>query len=109
MIIDFGGCRILTNNEIIYLTPIQSKILNLLYDNRDKVIKQEEIIKEVYGLKADDGLKNTVRKHISLLNKKIGKYMKIKNIRGAGYILEEKKEETQADFTFDSSQDILPF
>lgn len=131
MTIDFNGHRILTDKETIYLTKIQNIILKLLYNNKNNVVKREEIIKEIYNLPVDNELKSVIRKHISLLNKKIGKYITIKSIRDAGYILEVKindnikqvqqSQELQnnftneidnsitSDFTFDSSQDILPF
>lgn len=89
MTIDFEGHRILIDKEIVYLITIQSNILNLLYKKKNNVVTYEEIISKIYNTDTDDGLKNTIRKHISLLNKKIGKYITIKNIRDVGYVIEE--------------------
>lgn len=90
MKIDFEGHRIVLENETIYLTTSENIILKLLYENRNKVVKYEEIINEIYKTNIDEGLKNSTRKNISILNKKIGKYIKIKNVRGVGYIIEEE-------------------
>lgn len=90
MTIDFEGRKILVDEEVIYLTVIQNDILILLYKHKNNVVKYEEIIRKIYDLDTDDGLKTTIRKHISLLNKKIGKYITIKNVRNEGYIIEEE-------------------
>lgn len=89
MKIDFEEHRIILENQTIYLTVSENIILKLLYENKNKVIKYEEITNKIYGMNIDEGFKNVIRKQISLLNKKIGKYIKIKNVRGVGYIIEE--------------------
>lgn len=90
MKIDFESHRIILENKIIYLTIFENTILKLLYENRNKVVKYEKIISEIYKTNIDEGLKNATRKNISILNKKIDKYIKIKNVRGVGYIIEEE-------------------
>lgn len=87
MKIDFKKREILTGNDIIYLTKIQNQILQILLKNNGQVVKIEEIIKEVYQVKPDKGLMATARKHISLLNKKIGNYIKIRNVSNIGYYI----------------------
>lgn len=90
MTIDFEQYRILLNdNKTIYLTKTEKTILELLFNNKKKIVKYEEIIPKIYETNVDEGLKNALRKNISLLNKKINKYIKIKNIRNVGYIIEE--------------------
>lgn len=89
MKIDFEEHRIILENQTIYLTVSENIILKLLYENKNKVVKYTEIINKIYGMNIDEGFKNVIRKQISLLNKKIGKYIKIKNVRGVGYIIEE--------------------
>lgn len=90
MKIDFETHRFLTENETIYLTNIQNRILKLFYNSEDKVLKYETLAKEIYGIKCDSDLKKLIRKQISLLNKKVNKYIKIKNIKDVGYIIEEE-------------------
>ena len=90
MKIDFETHRLLTENETIYLTNIQNRILKLFYNNEDKVLKYEILAKEIYGIECDSDLKKLIRKQVSLLNKKVNKYIKIKNIKDVGYIIEEE-------------------
>ncbi len=106
MTIDFEGHRILTDKKTIYLTNSQVEILFLLYKHENEVVTYEEIVKKLYNTNMDDGLKRIIRKHISLLNKRIEEYIEIKNVRDVGYIIEK----TENDFSFDNTQDnILPF
>jgi len=51
--------------------------------------KYKEIAKEIYETEIDVCLKNTITINISRLKKKIGKYIEIKTIRQAGYIVEK--------------------
>lgn len=90
MKIDFETHRLLTEDKIIYLTNIQNKILKLFYNNKDKVLKYEILAKEIYGIECDYDLKKLIRKQISLLNKKVHKYIKIRNIKDVGYVIEEE-------------------
>ena len=89
MKIDFEGHRILLDNETIYLTKKQNAILELLYSSTNQLITYKDISEKVYQTDYDIFLKNLIRKHISLLRKKIGKNIEIKTIREVGYIIEE--------------------
>lgn len=90
MKIDFETHRLLIEDKTIYLTNIQNEILRLFYNSKDKVLKYETLAKEIYGIKCDSDLKKLIRKQISLLNKKVHKYIKIRNIKDVGYIIEEE-------------------
>ena len=90
MIIDFEGHRIYIKDEIIYLTTKESEILELIYNNREKVITYQEITNKIYKINCDKSLKNLIRKYISQIRKKVNKYIKIKTIRDVGYIIEEE-------------------
>ena len=90
MKIDFETHRLLTEDKIIYLTNIHNKMLKLFYNSKDKVLKYEILSKEIYGIECDSDLKKLIRKQVSLLNKKVNKYIKIKNIKDVGYIIEEE-------------------
>lgn len=85
---DFESNRIILEGETIYLTATQGEILKILYNKRDKVVSFEEFANKLYNCKLDTYIKKTIRKHVSLLNQKVFKYIKIKNIRGIGYVLE---------------------
>lgn len=90
MRIDYKGHRILLEDgRVIYLTSMETRLLELIYENRGNVVNYEEIAKEIYETEIDVCLKNTTAIHISRLKKKIGKYIEIKTIRQVGYIIEK--------------------
>jgi len=90
MIIDYKGHRILLEDgRVIYLTLMETRLLELIYENKGNVVSYKEIAKEIYETEIDVCLKNTITINISRLKKKIGKYIEIKTIRQAGYIVEK--------------------
>lgn len=92
MKIDFETHRVIAQEETIWLTKIQNKLLETIYNNKDKVVTYKEIIYKIYQLECDESLKNLIRRHMTLLRKKVGQYIKIRTIRDVGYIIEEEKE-----------------
>lgn len=90
MRIDYKGHRILLEDgRVIYLTLMETRLLELIYENKGNVVSYKEIAKEIYETEIDVCLKNTIAINISRLKKKIGKYIEIKTIRQAGYIVEK--------------------
>lgn len=89
MIIDFKEHRIITQNETIWLTNIQNQLLEILYSDQGKVVTYKDMIDKIYQTECDEMLKSLVRRHITLLRKKVGQHIKIKNVREIGYIIEE--------------------
>ncbi len=87
MIIDFKGYRVILKDKTIYLTKININIFELLYKNKNKVVTYNEIIYKIYKTEPDEYLKSSIRQHISLLKKKLNKYITIKNIYNTGYIM----------------------
>lgn len=87
MKIDLKRREVLTRDGTIFLTKIQSQILKVLLKNNNQIVKTEEIIRNVYQIRPDESSILTLRKHISLLNKKISNYIKIKNIPNVGYCI----------------------
>lgn len=92
MKIDFEGHRILLTDKIIYLTTMENNILEIIYNNKDKVTLYQDISNKIYQTECDELLKNLIRKHITLLRKKVSQYIKIKTVRDVGYIIEEETE-----------------
>lgn len=89
MTTDFEGHRIILENKSIWLTNIQNQLLEILYNNQEKVVKYEEIASKIYETECDEDLKALIRRHMTLLRKKVSKYIKIKTVRDVGYIIEE--------------------
>lgn len=82
--------RVIINDKIIYLSITENKILNLLFNNKGKIITYDELAEEIYYNKCDKYYKKAIRKHMALLRKKVGQYIKIKTVREVGYIVEEE-------------------
>lgn len=79
----------------INLTLKESQLLELLYAYRESVLSKTTIIEKLWGYDADAHDSN-VESHISLLRKKLaatGVGISIKAVRGAGYRLENMREE----------------
>ena len=88
-----SGCLIISDEEIIKLTNIKNKIMNLLVKNMGKLTKTEEIWKLI-AYNSDDVFDSYSRSYINTnifrLRKKINKYFDIFSRQGYGYILVKK-------------------
>lgn len=71
------------NGAPVEITVLESRVLNHLSSNLDRVVPQAELINHVY---ADDGARasNTVEVYIARLRKKLGREI-IRTVRGMGY------------------------
>jgi DNA-binding response OmpR family regulator len=81
-------------NEI-KLSLKESQILELLFQQKNMIVSKDQMIEKVWGYdaEAEDG---NVETHISLLRKKIRKIksgLSLVTVRGAGYVLEEKRDQ----------------
>lgn len=90
LIVDFKGHRVIVKDKTIWLTNTQNNILEIIYNNKGRVVTYEEIVKEIYQIECDNSLMNLIRRHITSLRKKINRYINIKTIREVGYIIEEE-------------------
>lgn len=89
LIVDFKGHRVMLKDKTIWLTNTQNNILEIIYNNKNRVVTYEEIVKEIYSTECDNSLISLIRRHITSLRKKINRYINIKTVRGVGYIIEE--------------------
>lgn len=77
------------DNKAILLTFNETIFLSLLIMNKNKIIDYETILKEVYSEELiESKMQHKIHALIHRLNRKIGKYVKIKKIRNKGVILE---------------------
>lgn len=81
---------LLTEKGEISLTVKEASLLELLADNRGKVITKERIYEKVWGYNSQSDFAN-VDLYIYYLRKKLGSVY-IKTVRGVGYYLEDKGE-----------------
>lgn len=90
MTIDFEGHRILTKDKIIYLTKTENDILEVLYKNKNKVSTYQDIVDKIYQTECDDLLKKIIRKYMVSIRNKVRECIRIRTVRGVGYIIEEE-------------------
>lgn len=116
MKIDFEKHRITVDGKRINLTKTENKILQLLYENKDKVVKYDEISEKVYEVPLDKYISNNLKKQICILKRKISEYITIQNITGTGYLIEDdgiaediEEEKSNDSFSFSNIENILPF
>lgn len=60
--LDEKNCRYIANNKIIELSILESYILKILIDNKNKVVKYNELSLKIYGVEDKKGrnfFKNT--------------------------------------------------
>ena len=99
-IIDFRGIVINNethecyfNNQKLFLTPIEFLILWVLWENRGKVVKNEELLMQVWKDKYFEKDNNTIMVHIRHLREKMNDHGKnpkyIKTVWGVGYKIEK--------------------
>lgn len=78
------------DDQVISLTPTESKILNYLASHQGKVISKEEVIQKVFGLGSAQA--QSLEAHVSNIKRKLQhSEVNIKSIRKVGYILPEYK------------------
>ncbi len=97
--IDLMRRRILWNEEIIHLTPNESKLFGILLSNHALVMRHQELVQIVYGYRlAAEESARILRPIFSRLNRKLalipGGSDWIRNIRGSGYVLEIEGRES---------------
>lgn len=82
---DIESHEVYVNNEEVFLTALEFKLLKQLVDRRGRVQSREQLLADVWGYSADVTTR-TVDTHIKRLREKlgvIGKY--VQTIRGVGY------------------------
>ena len=82
---DIDSHEVFVNNEEIFLTALEFKLLKQLVDRRGRVQSRDQLLADVWGYSSDVTTR-TVDTHIKRLREKlgvIGKY--VQTIRGVGY------------------------
>ena len=86
---DLDKVILLKNNKIIDLTPLELKLINLLFNNIGKVVTRNTILDKIWewtGNFVDD---HTVTVYFNRIREKI-KTDIIKTIKGIGYLIDEE-------------------
>ncbi len=91
---NFNEGTIRYKRDLIFLTDIDNKVLKVLLNNYNKVVKTETLCKRVYGQELDDQYCMAIRVAISRLRNKIYDFAEIQCKRSFGYrlIMKGKKQ-----------------
>lgn len=85
--ISMGNYQAFKNGLELKLTPIEYKLIHFLHENKTRVLKREELLREVWGYK-DLMQTRTIDTYMKRLRAKLGQEGKrIETLRGIGYRL----------------------
>lgn len=87
--IDMNKMIVTKNNEIINLTTLEYKILNLLIENINKVVTRDRIIDSIWEWTGNDVNDNTITVYMKRIREKLNSYI-IVTIKGIGYRIDEE-------------------
>lgn len=87
---DFDKMAVCKENELINLTPLELKILSLLFSNLNKVITRTYLIDYIYNLTGNDVYDNTITVYLKRIREKVGDDIII-TVKGIGYRIDEEK------------------
>ncbi|MCI7084454.1 MAG: response regulator transcription factor [Tenericutes bacterium] len=87
--IDMNKMIVSKNNEIINLTTLEYKILNLLIENINKVVTRERIIDSIWEWTGNDVNDNTITVYMKRIREKLNSDIII-TIKGIGYRIDEE-------------------
>lgn len=87
--IDMNKMIVTKNNEIINLTTLEYKILNLLIENINKVVTRDSIIDSMWEWTGNDVNDNTITVYMKRIREKLNSDIII-TIKGIGYRIDEE-------------------
>ena len=87
--IDMNKMIVTKNNEIINLTTLEYKILNLLIENINKVVTRDRIIDSIWEWTGNDVNDNTITVYMKRIREKLNSDIII-TIKGIGYRIDEE-------------------
>lgn len=82
--LDEINCRYIADNKIVELSIAESRILKILIDNKNRVVKYSEISMLLYGL---EDRKGRISARIHSLRKKLNSLLEIKTKISIGYYI----------------------
>lgn len=87
--IDMNKMIVTKNNEIINLTTLEYKILNLLIENINKVVTRDRIIDSIWEWTGNNVNDNTITVYMKRIREKLNSDIII-TIKGIGYRIDEE-------------------
>lgn len=86
---DLDKMVVYKNNEEIYLSSLELKILHLLFSNLNKVVTRENIIDKIWEWTGNDVNSNTVTVYLKRIREKLSSDI-IYTVKGIGYRIDEE-------------------
>ena len=91
LVVDRAKHSVTVAGTPVSLTPTEFRVLLCLIDNRDRVLRYQELVREIHGYECDlFEAKQLIMPHVSNLRQKLRTGADspnfIKNVRGVGYI-----------------------
>lgn len=85
--LDLDGYRVFAEDEEISLTDLETRLLRVLASARDRVVRREDLLREVWG-SSGNVTTAAVDSHVKRLRTKLGEAGRlIQTVRGVGYTL----------------------
>mgnify|MGYP004503370613 FL=1 len=85
---DMNKMIVYKNDKVVNLTSLELKILNLLFNNINKVLSRDKIIESIWEWTGNDVNDNTVTVYMKRIREKLGSDI-IVTIKGLGYRVDE--------------------
>lgn len=85
--IDTSSHEVKIKNQKVFLSKREFGILNKLLEHAGRVVTRENISQVMYGW-GDESESNTIEVYIHSIRKKMGDNLKLRTIRGVGYIVD---------------------
>ena len=85
---DMNKMVVYKNDKVVNLTSLELKILNLLFNNINKVVSRDKIIESIWEWTGNDVNDNTVTVYMKRIREKLGIDI-IVTIKGLGYRVDE--------------------
>lgn len=86
---DFNKMTVYKQDKQVMLTSLELKILQLLFNNLNKVVTRDYLIESIWNWTGNDVNDNTITVYLKRIREKIGNNI-IKTIKGIGYIIDEE-------------------
>lgn len=80
---------VLKNEEVVSLSSLELKILNILFMNMNKVVTRDYIIEKIWDWTGNDVNDNTISVYLKRIREKLDNDI-IKTIKGIGYRIDEE-------------------
>lgn len=98
LIIDHGRKQVIWRGQPVQLPPLQFKILTVLARRAGQVVSHGDLVREVWGIEADDPeARELLKVHIRQIRKRLGldpeRGEVLVSVRGFGYMLTSAEEE----------------